>query len=54
MTDIMDIPTLPDDVELVDIKACNGHFIRSGEAIELTTSDPENGMCWRCNGPCSV
>nr|KMM64352.1 hypothetical protein CPAG_00704 [Coccidioides posadasii RMSCC 3488] len=44
MTDITDIPTLPDDVELEDIKICNGkdeHLIKSGEVIELTTLDPE-------------
>jgi hypothetical protein len=44
MTDIMDIPALPDDVELEDIAICNAqdrHFIKSGEVIELTTSDPE-------------
>lgn len=44
MTNLMDIPTFPDDVELEDIKICNakdGHIIKSGEVIELTTSDPE-------------
>lgn len=44
MTNIMNMPTLPDDVELEDIKICNGkdgHLIKSGEVIELTTSDPE-------------
>ncbi|KAI1955797.1 hypothetical protein LOZ58_006608 [Ophidiomyces ophidiicola] len=44
MTDITDIPALPDDVELEDMKICNGkdgHMINSGEVIELTTLDPE-------------
>ncbi|KAI1907305.1 hypothetical protein LOZ12_005562 [Ophidiomyces ophidiicola] len=44
MTDITDIPTLPDDVELEDMKIFNGrdgHRIKSGEVIELTTLDPE-------------
>ena len=43
MVDIMDIPTLPEDtLKDINIYSKDGHLIKSGEVIELTTSDPIN------------
>ncbi|OJD11559.1 hypothetical protein AJ78_07694 [Emergomyces pasteurianus Ep9510] len=45
MTDVTAIPFFSDNVQLEDIQVCNArdeHLIKSGEIIELTTTDPAN------------